>query len=166
MLNKAMILHELAQAKIAHMRWVKRADHLISGMPVEEHFIPLEPTACGFGKWLYGLVGKKLRSDYIFESTIAQIESIHDELHNVYEEIYKIFYIQHEPRTFLQKFVSFGSQKVSKQKMEEAKTHFVLLQKYSRELIYQVEKLEKAVKAVDMVVLKRRHDTPAMFTQA
>jgi hypothetical protein len=26
--------------------------------------------------------------------------------------------------------------------------------------------LEKAVKAVDMVVLKRRHDTPAMFTQA
>jgi len=59
MLNKEMILHELNLARIAHEYWVKRAEHLISGMPIEKEFIPLEPDNCGFGKWFYGLVGQE-----------------------------------------------------------------------------------------------------------
>jgi len=52
-MTKAQIQQEVAKAKIAHKRWVKRADHLISGLPVDKEFIPLEATSCGFGKWLY-----------------------------------------------------------------------------------------------------------------
>ena len=165
MLNKAIILDELSQAKVAHMRWIKRVDHLISGMPVEEYFIPLEPTACGFGKWLYGLVGEKLRSIYIFESTICQIEMTHDKLHAVYGEIYNIFYSRPQSRTLLHMIVTLGSNKVSKKELLQAKEYFSILQEYSLELIHQIEKLEKAVKAVDMVVLQRREQSSVPLRQ-
>ena len=38
-MNRSEILQETTKAKIAHKRWVKRADHLISGLPVDKDFI-------------------------------------------------------------------------------------------------------------------------------
>jgi len=156
MLNKAMILHELAQAKIAHLRWVKRVDHLISGLPVDKEFIPQDPMDCRFGEWLYGLVGEKLRSYYVFEPTLHQIEREHNALHSVYDKIYQTFYEQ-KP-SLLYKFISFGKKKVSKKQLAEANANFSLLQEHSNELTRLIEKLEKAVKVADLVFIFRQQE--------
>jgi len=147
--SKAMIIQELNNAKIAHMRWVKRADHLISGLPVDKEFIPLESTTCGFGKWLYGEVGQKLRLEEEFKSIIEQIEFHHDNLHDVYGEIYKIFFVMPEQRSLLHKIMTFNSKKVSDKEKAKAKDYFHSLQKSSTELIALLEKLEIRVKESD-----------------
>jgi len=151
MLSKATIIQELNSAKIAHMRWVKRADHLISGLPVDKEFIPLEPTTCGFGKWFYGEVGQKLRLEEEFKSIIEQIEFHHDNLHDVYGEIYKIFFIMPEQRSLLHKIMTFNSKKVSDKEKAKAKDYFHSLQKSSTELLALLEKLETMVRASDEI---------------
>jgi hypothetical protein len=162
MASKLMIVQELSNAKIAHMRWVKRADHLISGLPVDKEFIPLEPTTCGFGRWLYGEVGQKLRLSSEFQSLIEQIEFHHDTLHDVYGEIYKIFFVVPEKRSLWHKILTFNSKTVSKKEMERARGYFHSLQKTSTEMIKLLEKLEVLVKESDdvnavrpMTMLKR-----------
>lgn len=132
------------------MRWVKRADHLISGLPVDQEFIPLEPTTCGFGRWLYGEIGQSLRVSDEFKSYIEQIEFHHDTLHDVYGEIYKIFFIMPEKRSLFHKILTLNSKTVSKKEMEQAKNYFHSLQKTSTELIRLIEKLEVAVKEAEM----------------
>jgi len=151
MLSKATILQELSNAKIAHMRWVKRADHLISGLPVDKEFIPLESTTCGFGKWLYGTVGQKLRLEDEFKSIIEQIEFHHDNLHDVYGEIYKVFFVMPEQRSLLHKIITFNSKKVSEKEKSKAKEYFHSLQKSSTELIALLEKLELLVKSSEEI---------------
>jgi len=148
-LSKATIIQELNSAKIAHMRWVKRADHLITGLPVDKEFIPLEPTTCGFGRWLYGEVGQQLRIEDTFKSIIEQIEFHHDSLHDVYGEIYKIFFIVPQKRSLLHKILTFNSKEVTKQEMEKARKYFISLQSTSTELIALLDKLEAAVKTFD-----------------
>jgi len=59
-MTKTGILQQIQDAKTAHIRWVKRADHLVSGLPVDKDFIPLESTTCAFGQWFYH-DGVKLR---------------------------------------------------------------------------------------------------------
>ena len=162
MLSKSIILQELSNAKIAHMRWVKRADHLISGLPVDKEFIPLEPTTCGFGKWLYGEVGNKLRLDETFKSTIEQIEFHHDNLHDVYGQIYKVFFVIPEQRSFLHKMLTFNSKKVSEKEKAKAREFFHSLQKSSTELIALLEKLEikvresEEINRMDQTTMRRR----------
>ena len=155
MINKSTIIQELNNAKSAHKRWVKRADHLVSGLPVDETFIPIETEACGFGEWLYGLVGQQLRSEYIFAPTMEQIEFCHDRLHDAYREIHAIYYTQPQTPTLFHKLMKLGRKKVSKRERERAEKHLLALQEHSRELIRLLEKLEKAVKAIDTVLLFR-----------
>ena len=150
-MNKAMIIHELNMARVAHERWVKRVEHLISGMPVDKEFIPLEPTSCGFGEWYYGMVGRTLRSMYIFAPTMETIEVCHNELHRIYD----IYFEKPKKRSFLEKIMIFTSKDITKKEKREASGYLILLQETSDELIYHLDKLEKAVKVADLVVLKR-----------
>ena len=156
MLNKAMIIHELSMARIAHERWVKRAEHLISGMPVDIEFIPHEATKCGFGKWYYGLVGQTLKGFYTFTPTMENIEQCHGQLHKIYHEIYEIFFVKPNNRTLLHRLITLNSKKVTKHELRKAKECYAKLQETSAELIHLTIKLEKAVKATDLVVLYRQ----------
>jgi len=141
-MTRAEILQEITRAKIAHKRWVKRADHLISGLPVEKEFIPLSSTSCGFGKWLYGQ-GASLREIDITRHIIEEIESYHDDVHEIYSEIYKIFFILPESKSFLSKVFTFNSKNVSTKAKEEAERYFEQLRKSSDELLKLLEKLEQ-----------------------
>jgi hypothetical protein len=152
MVNKSTVILELDKAKKEHIRWVKKADHLICGLPVENEHIPLESTSCSFGKWLYGIVGMRLRSEYIFERTIERIEVQHNIIHEHYHEIHKIFFQKPPSRTLFHKFIKSHSKKVSKKEREEARASFEKLKEASDELLQLLEKLEKAVKVVDAQV--------------
>jgi len=139
--EKSANLQELSYAKIAHMRWVKRADHLISDLPVDKNFIPLEATSCGFGKWLYSR-GSILRIDERFKYLIEQIEFHHDNLHDTYKSIYKIYFILPENRSFLHKMMTLNSQELSKDEKELAKKHYEILQKSSDNLLLLLDKFD------------------------
>jgi len=142
-MTRSDILQETNKAKIAHKRWVKRADHLISGLPVDKEFIPLEATSCGFGKWLYSQ-GSELRTIDATKFIIEEIEHHHDDLHDAYGEIYKIFFIVPENRSFLHKITTFNSKKVNSKEKEKAKEYFKQLSRSSEELLRLIERLESA----------------------
>jgi len=141
-MTRAEILQEIKNAKIAHKRWVKRADHLISGLPVEKEFIPLSARSCGFGKWLYDQ-GASLREIDITRDIIEEIESHHNDVHATYSEIYKIFFIIPNEKTFLSKVFTFNNENVSTKAKEQAKLYFEQLRKSSDELLKLLEKLEQ-----------------------
>jgi len=142
-MTRANILQEISKAKIAHKRWVKRADHLISGLPVDKEFIPLEATSCGFGKWLYSQ-GTELRSINATKYLIEEIEHHHDDLHDTYSEIYKLYYMIPENRSFLSKLLTFNSKKISEKEKELAKKYFQQLKGSSEELLNLLDKLDEA----------------------
>ena len=142
-MTKADILQETNKAKIAHKRWVKRADHLISGLPVDKEFIPLDATSCGFGSWLYSQ-GTQLRTIDATRYIIEEIEHHHDDVHDAYGKIYNLYFIVPENRSFLSKVLTFNSKKIKPNEIEEAKTHFRLLERSSNELLRLLDKLEEA----------------------
>ena len=149
----ASILQQTSDAKIAHLRWVKRAEHLISGLPIKEDFIPLEPTSCVFGKWFYSQ-GSQLRTVDSLKDTMAQIEKHHDELHDTYGEIYKIYFLLPQHRSLLHKILTFNSKEVTPDEQKEAKNHYQHLKQTSDTLLFFVEQLEKKVKELNYQDLK------------
>jgi len=142
-MTKSDILQEVNKAKIAHKRWVKRADHLISGLPVDKEFIPLEATSCGFGRWLYSQ-GTLLRTIEATRYIIDEIEHHHDDLHDMYGEIYKLYFIIPENKSFLSKVLTFNSKKVTEKDKTKAKAYFKQLKQSSEELLALLDKLEVA----------------------
>ena len=147
-MTRADILQEITKAKIAHKRWVKRADHLISGLPVDKEFIPLEATSCGFGRWLY-TQGTELRTIEATRYIMDEIEHHHDDLHDSYGEIYKIYFIMPENKSFLSKVFTFNSKKVTDKDKEKAKIYFRQLKESSGELLALLDKLEVASQHMD-----------------
>jgi len=143
----ASILQQTNSAKIAHVRWVKRADHLISGLPVEKEFIPLEPTSCAFGQWFYSQ-GSQLRNLNSLKDVLEKIERYHDELHDTYGQIYKIYFMMPQNRTLLQKILTFNSKEVTKAEQKEAEEHYKFLEETSETLLFLVEQLEVKVKGL------------------
>lgn len=154
-MTRADILQETNKAKIAHKRWVKRADHLISGLPVDKEFIPLDATACGFGKWLYSQ-GTQLRSIAATRFIIEEIEHHHDDLHDTYGEIYKIYFIVPQNRGFLTKMLTFNSKKVNEKEKATAKQYFQQMSNSSTELLNLLEKLDTASENITYEELMRR----------
>ncbi|HFU77872.1 MAG TPA: hypothetical protein ENK98_04500 [Epsilonproteobacteria bacterium] len=144
-MTQTSILQHIADAKKAHLRWVKRADHLISGLPVDKEFIPLEATSCGFGLWVYS-EGAKLRLVPSIDNLMNRIEHHHNDLHDAYMDIYKIFFIMPQQRSILHKILTFNSKIVSSSEKEKARAHFKYLKRSSEELLAVLDILEEKVK--------------------
>ena len=88
---KKQALLEIRDAHIAHTKWVRRAKHLVENLPVDEKMIPLDHTECHFGQWLYNS-GMKYKNIPQLTHTIRAIDESHQELHNIYLNIYKIYF--------------------------------------------------------------------------
>ena len=147
MMTKTGILQQIQDAKTAHIRWGKRADHLVSGLPVDKDFIPLESTTCAFGQWFYH-DGVKLRLVPSIDNLINRIEHHHNDLHDAYMDIYKIFFIMPTKRSLLQKIFTLNSKHVTPADKEKAKAHFKYLKRSSEELLAVLDILEEKVKAL------------------
>ena len=143
--EKSLILQELSHAKISHMRWVKRAEHLISDLPVDKDFIPLEATTCEFGVWLYN-IGSSLRLKDEFKNIIEQIEFYHDNLHDTYLLIYKIYFVVPENRSLLHKIMTFNSHNPSNSEKVIAKEHYETIKKSSYKLLNLIDRLDNMVR--------------------
>jgi hypothetical protein len=152
--TQASLLQHIHNAKKAHLHWVKRARHLVEGLPINKDFIPLEGTSCHFGKWFYteGMYLKNIEST---RKLIQEIEIEHDKLHESYKNIYKIFFIIPEQKSLLQKFFLFNYHSISKNEQEKAKIYFKYLKRTSEELVDTLTHLEEKIKHLNHHELKK-----------
>ncbi len=143
-MDKADILSQLNAAKQAHLGWVKRAKSLIEGASVEENQIPVECTACAFGKWFYSdAQGLKAIPGM---DILKVIEEEHTSLHDMYAKIFTIYFTREE-LSFLSKL--FGKKKkIPQADQEMAVEHFSELQAISVKLLAAIDKLERRISAL------------------
>jgi len=146
-MTQSSILEHINNAKNAHIRWMKRADHLISGLPVDKDLIPPQSTDCNFGKWLY-FEGAKLRAIQDLIKIINSLEHHHNELHMGYTHIYEIYFVLPKERSILHKILTLNSKTVSKSEIEKAKEYFEYLQHTSVEIISLLNILEKRIRNI------------------
>ena len=145
-MEKNIILEQLRAAKAAHINWVQRAKMLISGFKVEEDAIPVNSTQCQFGKWFYSEAQKLNTLPNNTLDCMSEIEKLHFELHDIYLNIYKIYY-DLEPQGFFSKL--FGKKrKVSEDASKLAKEYFSSMQEVSKKLVDQINLMERRIVAL------------------
>jgi hypothetical protein len=156
--NKSVMLQNINNAKRAHIAWVKKADKLVNGLDgyqgkkvplnVDKTFIPLNSSACEFGKWFntYGIQLSRFESIGNF---VERIKEHHEALHETYSHIYNIFFVTPERRSLFHKVLTFNSKKVTDTEREKAKIHLEYLKKSSDELLEVLEILQQKIKALD-----------------
>ncbi len=145
-MNKADILGHLRAAKAAHINWVQRAKLLISGFDVNEESIPVNSTECKFGKWFYsdGQILNAIRNNPA--DSMQNIEQLHFQLHDIYLNIFKIYY-DTEKKGFFSKL--FGSKKkVSESESAMAAQYFEQMEEISKKLIEEINMLEKRISVI------------------
>lgn len=145
-MKKAEILKQLRSAKAAHINWVQRAKLLISGFNIDEASIPVNSTECLFGQWFYkdAQILKSLHNNPI--ESMEEIEKLHFQLHDIYLNIFKIYY-KIDKQGFFSRL--FGSKKrISDTERAEAGEYFKELEEVSKALIEEIDLLEKRIHAV------------------
>lgn len=145
-MEKNVILEQLRAAKAAHINWVQRAKMLISGFKIDEDAIPVNSTQCRFGQWFYSDAQKLngLRNNSI--ECLSKIEKLHFDLHDIYLNIYKIYYDM-EPQGFFSKL--FGKKKkITEEASKLAKEYFNDMEKVSKELVEEINIMERRIIAL------------------
>jgi hypothetical protein len=146
-MNKEEILSQLRVAKAAHVSWVQRAKLLIEGFTINETSIPVNSTECQFGKWFYsdGQRLNDIRNNPI--ESMQEIESLHFKLHDVYLNIYKIYY-DLEKKGFFSKV--FGKKKkVSDEDKLLAKKYYDEMNAISQDLVKSLNLMERRINVVN-----------------
>ena len=146
-MDKDEILNRLRVAKAAHISWVQRAKLLIEGFTINETSIPINSTECEFGKWFYsdGQRLNEIRNNPV--ESMQEIESIHFKLHDMYLNIYKIYYDM-EKKSFFSKV--FGKKKkVSEEDKALAKKYYDEMDLISQDLVKALNLMERRINVVN-----------------
>jgi len=145
-MNKEHILEHLRSAKSAHIKWVQKAKLLINGIEVKEDAIPVDSTECKFGQWFYGdgQVLNALSNNPV--ECMTKIEQLHFNLHDVYMNIFNIYF--NKPKGgFLSKL--FGKKNtLDDYEIDKAKQYYANLEIISKELLDEINRLERRLIAV------------------
>ena len=150
---KNSILKQLSLAKNSHLTWIKRANQLILNTSLNKDFIPFDSTECSLGVWI-NKEGKKLRHIRKFDTLIKNIESHHNELHNIYLNIYQIFFMIPKQKSFFQKLFNFGSEIENEEIKDAVKLHLEDIQNSSETLLKLLNELEEQIKRLSVSQLE------------
>jgi len=124
----------LKKARVAHQRWVERAEALVGGQALEKDLVPVLPTACEFGQWYQG-DGTALR----ILGSYQAIKLPHDMLHSVYAQIFELLFGK-DTRSTISRLFGSGKQ-LRQQQKEEAEKLLVRLKSQSRILLEAIDRL-------------------------
>ena len=145
-MKKNEVLEQLRAAKAAHINWVQRAKMLIAGFKIGEDSIPVNSTECKFGQWFYSDAQKLNALQNNPLECMSKIEQLHFQLHDIYMNIYKIYY-DTEPSGFFSKL--FGKKKkISDDSRKLASEYFNSMQEVSNELLQEINRMERRVVAI------------------
>ncbi len=147
LMDKEHIIEHLRAAKAAHIRWVQKAKLLISGLEVQEDAIPVDSTECKFGKWFYsdGQVLNSLSNNP--PECMSQIENLHFKLHDIYLKIFSVYFGKKEAG-FFAKIFGIKRKSVNEHEKQAAATYYEELEAISKELIEEINRLERRLIAV------------------
>ena len=147
-MKKEDVLGHLRTAKSAHVKWIQKAKLLINGVEVNEEAIPVDSTECKFGKWFYG-DGQMLNalSNNPLEC-MQTIEDLHFALHDMYLNIYNIYFLQEKKKGFFATI--FGSRKKTISEVEQtlAQSYYEKMEKISHDLLDEISRLERRLIAI------------------
>ncbi len=151
-MEKEHILGHLRAAKAAHIKWVQKAELLISGVDIREDSIPVDSAECEFGKWFYsdGQVLNSLCNNPA--ECMAKIERLHFQLHDIYLKIFTIYFTKPKGGFFSK---LFGNKKksLSDQEIIDAGGYYDNMEQVSRELLDEINRLERRLVAVSEEVI-------------
>jgi len=152
-MEKEQVLGHLRAAKTAHIKWVQKAKQLIRGHEISEDSIPVDSTECKFGKWFYsdGQILNALSNNPL--ECMSKIEKLHFDLHDIYMNIFSIYFVKPKGN-FLSKI--FGSKKkvLSDDETEAAKSYYNEMEQISKELLEEINRLERRLIAVSEEKMK------------
>jgi len=146
-MEKEEVVSHLRAAKSAHIKWVQKAKLLINGLEVEEDAIPVNSTDCKFGKWFYG-DGQMLNSlaNNPMEA-MSNIENLHFKLHDVYLQIFNI-YFNKAKGGFFTKLFGLKRKNITAIEANAAAEHYTDMENISKELLEEINRLERRLVAV------------------
>ncbi|MDA3908580.1 MAG: CZB domain-containing protein, partial [Sulfurimonas sp.] len=136
----------LRAAKSAHIKWVQKAKLLINGIDVKEDSIPVDSTECKFGQWFYseGQVLNALSNNPV--ECMVKIERLHFNLHDVYMNIFNIYFNKPKGGFFSKLFGQKTT--VEDYEADKAKQYYANLEIISKELLEELNRLERRLIAV------------------
>lgn len=145
-MQKSEILDQLRAAKAAHISWVQRAKMLISGFKISEDSIPVNSTQCKFGQWFYSDAQKLNALSNNPLQCMNTIEDLHFQLHDIYMNIYKVYY-DTEPQGFFSKL--FGKKKkVTDEAKQLAHEYYNSMEEVSKNLVGEINRMERRIVAI------------------
>jgi hypothetical protein len=150
-MTKSEIVSKIRAARVAHIQWVQRAKSLVNGLPTNEEDIPLTPDSCSFGKWFYS-DGQILLAIFN-EKVVRELEHLHNELHDEYMSIFKIYFDTSE-MSFFEKLLKTKKKLTDKDKNKAVK-HLKNLEKISDELIKNLNIIETKINMADEKTLEK-----------
>lgn len=150
-MKKDDIIAQIRAARLAHVQWVQRAKSLVNGLEIHEEDIPLMPDSCIFGKWFYS-DGQVLLAIFN-EKTVREVEHLHNDLHDEYMKIFKI-YFSTSNLSFLEKILK-SKKKVSNIDKSQALKHLKNLEKISDQLIKNLNIIETKINMADAKTLEK-----------
>lgn len=157
MTNKEKFIHNMHQARIAHIRWVNAIKLLISGMDVDEKQITLDATHSQFGVWYYSEA--MLFNLGISRLVLEEIENLLMELHDKYTKIYPIYYGS-KKRNLLSEFLG-GRTRASTHEIEFS-------HRYYEEIVILSDQLKNKLRIFEaqlMSLSDEKFDELSHFTQ-
>ena len=143
-MDKQEALDHLRNAKKSHLKWLQRAQALISNFPIEKDAIPIDYTECKFGQWFYSDAQHIALMPGM--DCISDIGKKHQSLHEEYIKIFAIYFGEHN-KSFFSKLFNLRKH-VSPTEQEIAKGHYENLKLISDELLTYIEKLERRISAL------------------
>ena len=152
-MNKEHVLEHLRTAKSAHIKWVQKAKLLINGIEVNENAIPVDSTECKFGQWFYsdGQILNALSNNPL--ECMTKIERLHFNLHDVYMNIFNIYFNKPKDGFFAK---LFGKKKVlNEDEISKAAQYYDNLELISKELLEEINRLERRLLAVSEEKIKQ-----------
>jgi hypothetical protein len=157
MTNKEKSIHNLHQARTAHIRWVNAIKLLVSGIDITAESIALSPTDSLFGKWYYDEA--MLFSMGTSRMVLEEIEVLLLSLHDKYMKIYPIYYGQ-KKKNFISGLLGAKS-KASEHEIE-------LSLRYYEEIITLSDKLKHKLRILEsqfMSLADEKFDVVAGFVK-
>ncbi|MCX6062335.1 MAG: CZB domain-containing protein [Campylobacterales bacterium] len=157
MTNKEKFIHNMHQARTAHIRWVNAIKLLVSGIDVDEKQITLDATHSQFGLWYYNEA--MLFSLGTSQLVLEEIENFLTELHDKYTKIYPIYY-GNRKRNLLSDFLG-GRTRASAHEIE-------LSQRFYEDIIQLSDKLKHKLRIFEaqlMSLTDEKYDELIRFTQ-
>jgi len=143
-MTKNEILKNLNLARTAHLAWVRKAQLLVhSTDAISKNQLPLKANDCSFGNWFFN-AGQVLFC-IMSEKLVKGVENTHEELHNSYLKIFKIYFDQEENRLFILE----RPKEIDPLLQKKAEKELRNLENISEELIALLDRIESNFTQLD-----------------